>query len=121
MQGFSTELWKCYIKDFHKYEKLEFKKNKPKLDIEFLNNCKELGVSLKFLILKLPNVSNKDASSIRKRLFRAAISNRNKELQHVLKELSISENFISKQLYPIHFCILKKSVTSHKKKSLLKS
>ena len=32
-----------------------------KLDIDFLNNCKQLGVYPKFLIFKLPNVSNKDA------------------------------------------------------------
>ena len=28
------------VKDFRKYEKLEYKKNKLKLDIDFLNNCK---------------------------------------------------------------------------------
>ena len=42
--------------------------NKLKLDIHFLDNCKRLGVYPKFLIFKLPNVSNKDALSIHKRL-----------------------------------------------------
>ena len=28
------------VKDFQKYEKLGYKKNKLKLDINFLNNCK---------------------------------------------------------------------------------
>ena len=46
------------VKDFRKYEKLEYKKNKLNLDIDFLNNCKQLGVYPKFLIFKLPNVSN---------------------------------------------------------------
>ena len=32
------------VKDFRKYEKLEYKENKLKLDINFLNNCKQLGV-----------------------------------------------------------------------------
>ena len=32
------------VKDFCKYEKLEYKKNKLKLDIDFLNNCKQLVV-----------------------------------------------------------------------------
>ena len=81
LQRFSTETWK--------YEKLEYKKNKLKLDINFLNNCKQIGVFLKFLIFKLPNVSNKDALSIRKRLLCSAINNRNKELQPVLKELQL--------------------------------
>ena len=84
---------KVTVKDFPKHEKLEYKKNKLKLDIDFLNNCKQLGVYSKFLIFKLPNVSNKDALSNRKRLLRSAINKRNQELQHLSKELSLSENF----------------------------
>ena len=38
------------LKDFRKYEKLEYEKNKLKLVIDFLNNCKQLGVYPKFLI-----------------------------------------------------------------------
>ena len=106
------------VKDFHKYEKLEYKKSKLKLDIDFLNNCKQFGVHRKYFIFKLLNVSNRDASSICKRLLRSAINKRNKQLQHVLKELSLSENFISKQLSTIAFYILKKSITLHNKKLL---
>ena len=73
------------VKDFRKYEKLEYKKKKLKLDINFLNNCKQFGVYPKFLILKLLNVSNKDALSIRKILLRSAINKRNKELQYLSK------------------------------------
>ena len=109
------------VKDFHKYEKLEYKKNKLKLNIDFLNNCKQLGVYRKFLIFELPNVSNKDDSSVRQRLLRSTINNRNRELQHALKELSITENVMSKQLCTTDFYILKKSITSHNKKSLQKS
>ena len=68
------------VKDFRKYKKLEYKKKNLKLDINFLNNCKQLGVYPKFLIFKLPNVSTRDASSIRKRLLRSAINKHNKEL-----------------------------------------
>ena len=55
------------VKNFQQYEKpqkkyqLEYKKNKLKLDMVFLNNCEQLGVYPKFLIFKLLNVSNKDA------------------------------------------------------------
>ena len=73
------------VKDFRKYEKLDHKKNKVKLDIDFLNSCKQFGVYPNFLIFKLPNPANKDALSIRKRLLRRAISKRNKELQHLSK------------------------------------
>ena len=78
-------------KDFRKFEKLECKKNKLKLDIDFLNNCKQLGVYPKFLIFRLPNVSNKDALSVRKRLLRSPINKLNKEFRHLLKELSLSQ------------------------------
>ena len=86
-----------------------------------INNSKQVGVYPKFLIFKLPNVSNKNAVSIRKRLLRSAINKRNKELQHVWKDLSLSEHFSSKQLSTIGFYILTKSITSHNNKSLLKS
>ena len=109
------------VKDFRKYEKLEYKKNKLKLDIDFLNNCKQLGVYPKFVIFKLPNVSNKDALSIRKRLLRSAISKRNKELQHLSKELSLSVKILSMQLSTIDLYILTKSIASYNKKSLQKS
>ena len=46
------------LKIFENKKKLEHKKNELKLDIEFLNNCKQLGVYPKFLIFKLPNVTN---------------------------------------------------------------
>ena len=48
------------IKDFRKYEERKCKINKLKLDIDCLNNCKQLGVYPKFLSFKLPNVSNKE-------------------------------------------------------------
>ena len=65
------------VKDFRKYEKLEYKNSKLNLDIDFLNNCKQLGVCPIFLIFELPNVSNKYALSIRKRLLRRAINKHN--------------------------------------------
>ena len=57
------------VKDFRKYGKLEYKKNKSKLDIDFLNNCKQLGVYPKFLIFKLLNISNKDVYQFVKGFF----------------------------------------------------
>ena len=44
-----------WVKDFRKYEKLEHKKNKLKLDVDFLNSWKQLYVYPKFLIFKLLN------------------------------------------------------------------
>ena len=55
------------------------------------------------------------------RLLRSAINKHNKELQHLSKELSLSENFLSLQISTIDFYILTKSITSYNKKSLQKS
>ena len=96
--GIERKYGNVTVKDFRKYEKLEYKKNKLTLDMDFLSNCKQLGVYPKFLIFNLPNGSNKNTLSIRKRLHCSAISKRNKELQHLSKELSLSVNFLSTQL-----------------------
>ena len=76
---------------------------------------------LKFLIFKLPNVSNKDTFSIRKRFLHRTINKLNKELQHVSKELSLSVNFLSTQLSTYEFYILTRFIISYNKKSLQKS
>ena len=78
------------VKDFRKYEKLEYKKKKLKLGIDFLNNWKQLGVYPRFIMFKLPNISNKDTLSICKRIFRSTINKHNKELQHLSKEFSVA-------------------------------
>ena len=91
------------VKVFRKYETLEKKKNKFKLDINFLDNWKQLGVYRNVLIFELPNVSNKDVLSICKRHLCRAINKRNEELQHLSKELSLSINFLSTQLSTIDF------------------
>ena len=109
------------VKDFRKHEKLEYKKNKLKLDVNFLNNCKQLGLYPKFLIFKLLNVYDDNALSIRKWLLHSDINKRNKKLQHLLKELSLSENVLPTQLSTIDFYILIKSITLYNKKSLQKS
>ena len=56
------------VTDLRKYEKLKYTQNRLKLDIDFLNSYKQLGVYPKFLIFKLLNVSNKDTLSTRKSL-----------------------------------------------------
>ena len=58
---------------------------------------------------------NKGALSIRKRLLHCAINKRNKELQHLSKELSLAENFLSTQFSTIDFFILTKFITYNKK------
>ena len=103
------------VKDFQKHEKLEYKKNKLKLDIDFLNNCKQLGVYPKFLVFKLPNVSNKGALSRRVKDSFVAPSTSVMKNYNIF---SLSENVLCTQLSSIDFYILTKSKTSYNKKSL---
>ena len=81
------------VKDFRTHEKLEYKKNKLKLDFDFLNNCTNLVCIRNSLSLNCRMFPNKEALSIRKRLLRSAINERNKELQHFSKQLSLSKTF----------------------------
>ena len=108
------------VKNFQKHDKLQYKKNKLKLDIDFLSNCKQLWVYPKFLMCKLRNVSIKDTLSICKRLLCNAINKRNKELQLLSKEISLLKNFLCKQPSTIDFYILTKSISFYNKKSLQK-
>ena len=88
------------VKDFGKHEQLDYKKNKLKLDIDFVNNCKQLGVYPKFLIFKLLNVSNKDAFSICKRLLRSAINKPTKKTPTSFKRTqSIRKLFVYTTFY----------------------
>ena len=109
------------VKDFRKYEKLEYKKNKLKLDINFFNSCKQLGVYPKFLILILPNISNKDALSIHKRLLHSARTSIIKNYNIFQKNSVYPKKCLSTQLSTIDFYILTKSIRLYNKKSLQKS
>ena len=52
------------VNDFCNYDKLEYKKKKLEIGIDVINNFKQLGVYPNFLIVTLPNFSDKDALSI---------------------------------------------------------
>ena len=110
------------VKDFRKYEELEQKYNKLNLAIDFLSNWKRLGVYPNFLTFKLWNFSTIGAALlICKILLQRAINKLKKELQHLLKELTLSKNFLSTQLSTNDFYIITKSLVSNNKKSLQKS
>ena len=67
------------IQQLRRLEKLSIKRDKANLDINFLLNCKRLGVTPKFIFFRLPNVNSHDAVSFRKKLLKNAISKRIKE------------------------------------------
>ena len=98
------------VKDFRKYEKLEYKKNKLKLKIDFSTNANNL-VYPKFLSLNCRMFLMKPLYQFVIRLLCNAINKGNKELQHLPKKLSPSKNFLSTQLSNGDYYILTKSIT----------
>ena len=74
----------------------------------------------KFLIFTLPNVSNKDSLSIRKRLSFAAPSIKTIKNFNTSQKNCQSETFLSKQISATDFYILNRCITSHNKKLLQK-
>ena len=76
------------ISKLRKLEKLSLKVNKANLDINFLLNCRKLGVIPKFLFFNLPYTNNNDAKAFRKRLLRSALRKRNHEKLKLDKELN---------------------------------
>ena len=108
------------VKDFRKYEKLECKKNKLKLNIDFLNNCKELGVYPKFLIFKPPIFLINTLYQFVKDSFIAPSRRAIKNSKIFQRNSVYSKIFSSTQLSNIDFYILTKSIKSYNKKPLQK-
>ena len=108
------------VQNFGKHEKLKYKHNKLKLDIDFLNNCKQLGVYPKFFMFKLPNASNKMLYQYVKYSFAMPWISPIKNFNMSQKNSANPTLFLSKLLSTIDFCILNRSITSHNKKSLQK-
>ena len=104
------------VKDFRKYEKLECKKNKLKLNIDFLNNCKELGVYPKFLIFKPPIFLINTLYQFVKDSFIAPSRRAIKNSKIFQRNSVYSKIFSSTQLPNIYFYIPTKSIKPYNKK-----
>ena len=61
---------KVSIKQLRNLEKSHIKVDKAILDLNFLLNCKALGVVPKFLCFNLPYTNHNDSKAIRRRLLR---------------------------------------------------
>ena len=91
-----------------------------KLDIDFVNDYKQLGVFSKFCVFNLPNILNHNAP-LAKRLLCSIINKCNKEFQNTSKALNRTKFILSEQLSHKDFCILKRSITLPNKKVPQKS
>ena len=108
------------VKDFRKYEKSEYTKNKQKLDMDFLNNCKQLGVIRNSLSLNCRMFLIKTLYQFVKDSFVAPSTS-------VIKNSNIFEknSVYPKTFYTHSFLLListsLQNLTSYNKKSLQKS
>ena len=105
-----------------KYKKIKYKQNKLKLNNDFHKQLQNTWCISEICYLQTtPNVSNRYASSMWKRLLRSATNKRDKEFHHNSKELKKTEFLLFKHLFLIDFYILNRSITSHNKRALQKS
>ena len=72
------------VKDLRKFERLQIKACRLKLDINFLKNCESFQVFPKFVCyVKLPNTNHTEKYAIRKKLLKSALLKREKEYQKI--------------------------------------
>ena len=107
------------LQQLRKYEKLQIKINKARLDITFLKNCQTFNVTPKFLIFKLPPQHDGDIKFIQKHLLKSAILRRNKELVKLEIDLRKTAQNMRTNLSAFDFYILhsatKKNVVAAEK------
>ena len=108
------------VKKFRKYEKLEYKKNKLKLDIDFLTIANNLVSILNSLSLNCRRFLIKMLYQFVKSSFVASSTSVIKN-SNIFQKKSVHLKTLSTQLSTIDFYILTKSITSYNKKSLQKS
>ena len=94
------------ISKLRKLEKLSLKVSKANLDINFLLNCRKLGVISKFLFFNLPYTNNSDAKAFRKRLLRSALRERNHEKLKLDKDLNNLKSKIRNTINGIEWYLL---------------
>ena len=96
------------VNDLWKLEKLQIKRNKAQLDINFLITCKNFGVFSKIINVYLLNVDEKDMSGIKKKLQKNAIHKRIWERNDIDKKIKNVELQIKHKLYNFDWYILVK-------------
>ena len=97
-------------------EKCHIKLDKAILDLNFLLNCKTLGVVPKFLCFNLPYTNHNDSKATRRRLLRSAIRKRTNEKYKLTKDLQESTKDVKSVVTGIEWLALEKSILMNVKK-----
>ena len=92
------------------------KLDKVILDLNFLLNCKTLGIVPKFLCFNLPDTNHNDPKAIRRRLLRSAIRKRTNEKYKLTKDLQESTKDVKSVVTRIEWLVLEKSILMNVKK-----
>ena len=101
---------KVSIKQMRNLEKNHIKLDKAILDLNFLLNCKTLGVVPKFLCFSLPYSNHNDSKAIRRRLLRSAIRKRTNENYKLTKDQQESTKDVKSVVAGIEWLDLEKSI-----------
>ena len=107
---------KVSIKQLRNLEKSHIKLDKAILDLNFLLNCKTLGVVPRFLCFNLPYTNHNDSKAIRRRLLRSAIRKRTNVKYKLTKDLQESTKDVKSVVTGIEWLVLEKSVLKNVKK-----
>ena len=105
------------VNDLRKLEKLHTKRNKSKLDINFLINCKTFGVFPKFIYINIRNIDEYDTLCLKKKLTNNTIHKRIRERNGFEKNIRNIETTIRSKLNTIDWLIIKKLLLRNIKKS----
>ena len=95
--------------------------NKAILDLNFLFDCKTIGVVPKFLCFNLPYTNDNDSKAIQQRLLRSAIRKRTNEKYKLTKNLQESTKDVKSIVTGIEWLVLEKAMLKNvnKKRTLI--
>ena len=104
------------IGHLRKFEKLAVKCRKAELDIQFLKNCKLLGVTPKFPTFPFPSKFQDDIRGIKKRLLKSATQRRIADKTKLERDRDEVKNFIRSTVSGMNFFILYKAIGKNVRK-----
>ena len=112
---------KVSIKQLCNLKKNHDKFNKAILDLNFLFDCKTIGVVPKFLCFNLPYTNDNDSKAIQQRLLRSAIRKRTNEKYKLTKNLQESTKDVKSIVTGIEWLVLEKAMLKNvnKKRTLI--
>ena len=111
---------KVSLADLRCFEKLSIKAKKKELDLSFLKTCQAFNVFPKFVCFPLPNTSQRDTFSIRKKLLRSNIIKSSREKRKLLLDLDVKRDSLQSIFSSVDWLILTRSLKKNVDNALRK-